>query len=152
MFNKYDTNRSGSLNEQELRKMLDELGLGVASTELDDLIKTIPTNDNKEVEFEQFFSAMQTGASAVFGSMQQNIEEKIFGRYETWDGEVEELTEASKNHCCGLAHPLAKRRQVYDMVQLCLLCYTLYSVPLQIAFSEEAQLNSPVFWIIECCV
>eukprot|EP01043_Picozoa_sp_COSAG02_P016779 COSAG02_NODE_745_length_17738_cov_18.178241_6_plen_709_part_00 len=147
MFNKYDTNRSGSLNEQELRKMLDELGLGVASTELDDLIKTIPTNDNKEVEFEQFFSAMQTGASAVFGSMQQNIEEKIFGRHETWDGEVEELTEASKNHCCGLAHPLAKRRQVYDMVQLCLLCYTLYSVPLQIAFSEEAQLNSPVFWI-----
>ena len=150
LFDKYDTNRSGSITDQELRKLLEEIGLEGRSSGVDEFVASMPTNGDGLVEFEGFVTAMESSAAGLFGNMQKSIEEKIFGRYESWDGEVQELSPASKSRCCGLAHPQAKRRQAYDVFQLIMLSYTLYSVPLQIAFSEEAKLDSPVFWVDFC--
>jgi hypothetical protein len=147
LFNKYDTDSSGAIGKVELRTMMEELGLLEQETDLDEIMASMPTNSAGEVEFDGFLTAMSSSVSERFVGMQRSIEDQIFGEQKDWDGEVEEMSEASRNHCCGLAHPLAKRRQTYDIIQLAMLCYTLYSVPLQIAFSEEAELNSPVFWV-----
>ena len=42
---------------------------------------------------------------------------------------------------------MSGRRQAYDIVQLLLLLYTMFSVPLQIAFAHEAPLDSLTFWV-----
>ena len=130
--------------------MLEELGLEGSSSGVDQFVASMPTNGDGLVEFEGFVTAMEGSAADLFGNMQKSIEEKIFGRYASWDGEIGDLSAASKNSCCGLAHPQAKRRQIYDLFQLVMLSYTLYSVPVQIAFSEEAKLDSPVFWLDFC--
>ena len=52
---------------------------------------------------------------------------------------------ADPNKVFGLLHPDNNRRKVYDLVQLSLLFYTMFEVPLQIAFADEPQPGELLF-------
>lgn len=145
MFSKYDSNDSGAIEEKVMLQMLEEVGAGEDAAELVDSMR----KDGKgQITFDEFNTAMNENTSEKFAAMSKSIEDKIFGEEED-RGEVKrkEIDPDKISGCCGLAYPNANRRQIYDLGQLALLCYTLYSVPLQIAFSEEAELDSPLFWL-----
>lgn len=55
--------------------------------------------------------------------------------------------EANPNAWCGLLHPEGLRRKVYDVTQMLLLMWTLYTVPIRIAFAIQPTTAEATFWI-----
>ena len=62
-------------------------------------------------------------------------------------GVVDTEPEVTITEGCGLLHPLSPRRKYYDLFQIFLLMWTLYVVPMRIAFAFEPEVGSLAFFI-----
>lgn len=76
----------------------------------------------------------------------RNVQSSKLTRGSGREEAVVELTEG-----CGLLHPLSSRRKYYDFFQVILLMWTLYYVPMRIAFAYEPSMDSPAF-VLDVCV
>eukprot|EP01043_Picozoa_sp_COSAG02_P042392 COSAG02_NODE_3602_length_6498_cov_2.647914_3_plen_685_part_00 len=157
IFRRYDLDGSGTIDADELQQILEEVGQTVSDHEIVELMKEIDSDNSGEIDFEEFMQAVEKSSSRTFDEMNVAIEEKVFGKQlkqrELLPGE-DGYADPYKG--CGLLHPDNNRRKIYDMVQLSLLFYTMFEVPLQIAFADEPQPGDLLFavdlsvWIFFC--
>lgn len=143
IFQRYDADGSGTVDVGELRKILEEVGQSLSDEEMQTMMEEIDTDGSGEIDFEEFMDAVTNHSSRAFDAMNRAIEEKVFGK-QTRERELMPGEDgfADPNKGCGLLHPDTDRRKVYDLLQLFLLFYTMFSVPVQIAFADEPDAGS----------
>ena len=146
VFKKYDADGSGSIDTKELGKVMTEMGQDLSQAELDTMMEEIDEDGSGEVDFEEFMDAISSHKSLTFDQINAQIEEKIFGK-KTREGNAADDGYANPKSCFGLIHPENGRRKIYDMFQLVLLFYTLFAVPVQVAFADE-----PATWSLVFCI
>ena len=54
MFEKYDTDKNGSIDIEELNEMLKSCGITMTQDELQDIIAEFDTDNNGSIDFEEF--------------------------------------------------------------------------------------------------
>lgn len=151
IFRRYDVDGSGTIDVAELQLVLEEVGQTVSDNEIEVLMKKIDSDNSGEIDFEEFLEAVEASDNRTFDEMNKAIEEKVFGK-QTKPRELlpGEDGYADPRKGCGLLHPETNRRRLYDLVQLCLLFYTMFEVPLQIAFADEPEPGTLLFTIDLC--
>jgi hypothetical protein len=148
IFRRYDVDGSGTIDTGELQLILEEVGQTVSDNEIEELMKEIDADNSGEIDFEEFMQAVEKSNSRTFDEMNKAIEERVFGKQtNTRELLPGEDGYANPNAGCGLLHPDTHRRKLYDLVQLTLLFYTMFEVPLQIAFADEPQPGELLFAI-----
>lgn len=158
IFRRYDVDGSGTIDIKELQMVLEEVGQTVSDAEMETMMTQIDADNSGEIDFEEFMVAVAASSSRTFDEMNRAIEEKVFGK-QTKNHDILPGEEgyANPDAWCGLVHPETKRRQIYDLIQLSLLFYTMFSVPVQIAFADEHQSGTFMFaldvgvWIFFSC-
>ena len=152
IFRRYDVDGSGTIDAAELQLVLEEVGQTVSDAEIEVIMKKIDSDNSGEIDFEEFLQAVEASDNRTFDEMNKAIEEKVFGKQtKSRDILPGEDGYADPRKGCGLLHPATNRRRLYDLVQLCLLFYTMFEVPLQIAFADDPEPGS-LFFIIDLCV
>ena len=155
LFNKYDADSSGTIDVEELGNILIDLGHSEFSeAELADIItKAGDSSDvTTELNYELFRKVCEVTLGKKIEGLQAAIEESIFGaaHVQTADVVDEGEGDGDPDRFFGLLHPENQRRQMYDVSQMFLLIWTLYAIPMRIAFNIETDPSQVGFWVDAC--
>ena len=158
IFQQYDTDGSGTIDPTELTAVMSDIWPAlyghaapreITAAEIADMVAQIDTDGSGEIDFEEFVEAITARVSDMLSTMNREIEDQIFGAQQrhvkkTAYNQLDE--EADPKAFCGLLHPLSPRRKWYDIFQMALLMWTLYAIPMRIAFDYQPSIQSFSFW------
>jgi len=78
IFNLVDRDGGGTITKEELGELMDTLGIDATPEEIDLMINEIDTDNNGEIDFEEFVAVMSRKVNATYSSEQVKNAFKVF--------------------------------------------------------------------------
>ena len=105
IFNLVDRDGGGTITKEELGELMDTLGIDATPEEIDLMINEIDTDNNGEIDFEEFVAVMSRKVNATYSSEQVKNAFKVFEGTSGTPGYVKEGAAAATT----TAHQLLSR-------------------------------------------
>eukprot|EP01083_Nonionella_stella_P005602 16227_1 len=82
IFNLVDTDRGGSISKEELKQLMDTLGIHASQEEIDLMINEIDQNNDGEIQFDEFVAVMSRKVNANYTA------EEVIEAFQIFEGDA----------------------------------------------------------------